>query len=92
MHQFYFKKTQPYNLLTFLQQKWTERIKMLNLMILIDLCSSKNCAGDGRLQELNMVLFGSSFSLAFVLFKIIADLKIKNNSFKQTLEGLFVGG
>ena len=65
---------------------------MLNLMILIDLYSSKNCAGGGRLRELNMVLLGSSFSLAFVLFKIIADLKIENNSLKHTLEGLFVGG
>ena len=66
---------------------------MLNLMILIDLYSSKNCAGGGRLRELNMVLLmGSSFSLAFVLFKIIRRLRKKNNSFKHTLEELFVGG
>ena len=81
VHQFYFKKTQSYNSLTchFLQQKWTERIKMLNLMILFDLYCilRKNGAGGGRLRELNMVLLGSSFSLAFVLFKIIADLKKK---------------
>ena len=42
---------------------------MLNLMTLIDLYSSKNCAGGGRLRELNMVLLGSSFSLAFGYLK-----------------------
>ena len=67
---------------------------MLDLMSLIDLYCilRKNGAGGGRLRELNKVLLSSSFSLAFVLFKIIAGLKIKNNSFKHTLQELFVGG